>query len=350
MSCESDSCDPPPPRRQTASRQTRDSTTATAVATVYEHRRIVLAQGIERNNKDLPEDWKVPDASIALGAPVSVISDTEFECISHKQRVHYHAKIVNTKAAFIEALETPEIMTMYGGHARYGRGPCFGTDPSAGEDWQDSTPAQKNNRGIYRMGFPFIAIPASEAVEHGYTPNLVFSEGKPERGDCHPDLKARYSKLKQFTIDELDPSGALGRKLRPPADRLYWGYKGYEEGATKIFAVHDAGWKDTKMSPLDLAGTGFQCRVYCHFGCSSFKHNYPIVRGRGYYNWRRQGNERYCYWTTAPSRNYVNSVWLYHMFTYPKRNDFRPWKALLDYGVARTNSTLRGRGFNFGII
>jgi hypothetical protein len=56
MSSEGASSDPPPPRRQTASRQTSGSTTATAVAPVYEHRHIVLAQGIERNNKDLPTD------------------------------------------------------------------------------------------------------------------------------------------------------------------------------------------------------------------------------------------------------------------------------------------------------
>jgi len=65
--------------------------------------------------------------------------------------------------------------------------------------------------------------------------------------------------------------------------------------------VHHAGWRDTHSHPSEWGAVDVRYRVFCFFGCSSFLHNYPIVRKIA--RWRREGNERYAYWTTSPSRS-----------------------------------------------
>ena len=80
--------------------------------------------------------------------------------------VLYQIDLVEDKAAFREALLTDGIAVIYNGHARYGRGPCFGPPGNLpGDDWENG--AAPDTAGIFRMGYPFVGIPGHEIIGHG---------------------------------------------------------------------------------------------------------------------------------------------------------------------------------------
>jgi len=166
----------------------------------FEDRQIILAQGKQFRNGDRASPWSMPEvlrlsgadraditALTPAGNPVKVgsvwpnlkklkaipIEDAPggtFQFINAEQGVRYLIKVVNTKDAFITALQTPGAHVIYSGHARFGRGPCFGAGgDSTGEMWEEGTTAQD---GIFRMGFPFIAVDVHD-LTHGYTANLA---------------------------------------------------------------------------------------------------------------------------------------------------------------------------------
>ena len=103
-------------------------------------------------------------------------------------------------------------------------------------------------------------------------------------------------------------------------------------------AVLHAGWKGTKSVPDDLGAIDPLCRVFCHFGCSSFKHNYRIVRKEK--GWKREGNQKYAYWTTDIAIGVTDIYWLQSILTFPQFNAWDSWQASLDYAVRKTNAAL----------
>ena len=66
-----------------------------------------------------------------------------------------------------------------------------------------------------------------------------------------------------------------------------------------------------------------------HLGCSSFKHNYRILRFRK--NWQRTDTDRFAYWTTASSNGFTLVHWLHRLLTYPTYNAFESWRASLRF-------------------
>jgi hypothetical protein len=118
----------------------------------YEIREIVAAQGIQFHNADTekeislraqndPSELQARDqetiptslqndfpASTPEFDAITILDDKHAVFISHAQRVEYRLRVVDTKDEFKKALETPGILVVYGGHSRFGRGPCFGPD------------------------------------------------------------------------------------------------------------------------------------------------------------------------------------------------------------------------------
>jgi hypothetical protein len=234
------------------------------------------------------------------------------------------------------------------------------------------------------MGFPWIPIPVSEMLHHGYRA-LAVLEDKPAksaetRSSRHPDI--RLNRLKLMTLDELiDETNRTRDRLQTavakfkadPDDDIPEDLKGiYEKDASNIRGqltnvtdtsrfwvqhvnvyfrkanqwyrvrevILDAGWSGTNISPMDLGGTVMRCRCFCHFGCSTYKHNYPILRGSKYADWRREGNERYAYWTTNLSSSGTSAFWMYNIFRYSKRSAKLSWAPLLADAVQRTRNDL----------
>jgi len=344
-----------------ASRQESGSAGQTSLAPGLEERMITVAQGIERQNKDLPAEWKVPAAvaqrlrQAGLGSHIQELTDNRLVYLAQPQGVRYTIRVVTRKDQFKEALETAGIHVIYGGHARYGRGPCFGDNPAPGDDWGAGTNPRIN--GIFPMAHPYLAIPVGEIPEHGYKARPVLATDD-ELPDADRDKYIKIArlrraqgrradhKLKPMKVGDLD--SAVTRLLADvgSGDEVL-GYRGYSHGNLVTHIVLHAGWQNTAQ-PLDLGMTELRCRVFCHFGCSSFDHNYPVVRFLK--NWRREGNDRYAYWTTAPSNSGNRIPWLYHLLSYRKYNAFQSWHSHLRHALSNTNRELRDAGETYRLI
>jgi hypothetical protein len=354
-----------------------------------EVRHIVLAQGLQFNNSDMPGFCQLPDA-LSAGATarnywksypwcpqtlynrpalaLDIKSSTQFEYLSTAQNVRYIVERVLTKNRFKQALETPDVHVIYAGHARYGRGPCFGTNNAPGEDWENGT--RPNVTGLFRMGFPYIGIPGHEVSEHEYTVDLVSADVKLEAKYCEPQLAQHLSNLKALTLDEIDkirqanavsraavkaphlfsghkPLGGWGglAKHKDPK-KTYWIYNSYESGVNEIHLVIHAGWQNTASKPMDLDATKIDCRVFCHFGCSTYVHNQRVVRK--FKGWEKNGDAGFAYFTTDLSHGFLSVYWLYHLFTYDKPNQL--WEPSLSYAFKKTNADLSADKEVFRII
>lgn len=346
------------------SRWRKGSEAYTALAPpAYEEREIVLALGLENNWEAWQDDevWgeRIPPTPHflreKLGTRFRESGEDVYEYTSNRQRVHFTLRVVRRKDAFKEALETEGAHVVYAGHSRFGRGACFGPDAEVagrderyraepGEHWGLGTENAKN--GIFRMGFPVLAVPAKKIVAHGYSfaPVSVETGPKPAREDCHPDLRRAYGRLQSVGREEL--GGDVVELMRPPTGGAgpvplpVWGYQGYYHGERVWHVLLHAGWEGTANAPMELGQTRMRCRVFCHFGCSSYKHFYPIVRER--YGRERHGNEGYCYWTTdAAYAVSTSTFWIHNVLAYPRPNAFAPWEDSLHYARTKTNADLR---------
>lgn len=340
-----------------------------AVAGRIEFREIIMAQGIQFTNADMAssEPYGVlPDAltaavsskgrwlqSMRRRAPLAITETaTGFEFASADQNVTYRVRMVTQKDQFRAALLTANAHVIYDGHARYGRGPCFGILPTPGvvsstEDWENGTdPA---TTGIFRMGFPFIGVPVSEIFEHGYTAQLVPSTVQVTRDQSDRDMRAYVPYLQARTADRIDPRLRAQLSDNDPA-KTWWAYQAVSEGSLAWHVVLNAGWSGTVSAPYDLGATTPICRVFCHFGCESFWHNYPILRGEKFKNWQKQRDDRFAYFTNNLSITGTSTYWLYHLFTYPKANAFQDWGPSIAYAVAHTNADLRADSAGYQLI
>lgn len=327
-----------------ASRQTDGATTHTVLSPVYEHRDIRIAHGIEFHLDQMElADW-VPATYLDRILPsypnVEKVSATEY--LNHRQRVRFTLQDTTDKAVFRSWLETPGLHVIYDGHARYGRGPCFGrgTTATQSEDWGEGI--DRLTGGTFRMGYPFMGIEASEIAEHGYTADLMReSEGTPAREDCEPALRAYLGSLRARTLDEIPITFPV--RGHQPGDR-YWTYR--KSGERHV--IHRAGWENTVSTPSEWGSTNVQCRVFSHLGCDTFLHHWDLVRS--IIAWQREGNERYAYWTRQLTDSLVLSRWLANLIVYDVENAFLPWEESLAYAVKRTNRNIRAAGKSYRVI
>ncbi len=355
-----------------------------------ETRSIFVAQGIQFTNADMaaskpPEPYGVvPDALTASAAsraswrlaslrgraplPVTtvaltrdairIISPTDFEYTSSAQGVTFAVSVITTKFAYRSALLTANSHVIYDGHARWGRGPCFGVLPKPGEvshteDWETGT---SSNSGIFRMGFPFLSVTVDEVFEHGYTANPVSSDVTVTANDCDPDLRNFVGSLKAMTADQIgpastaNPAGLIAQLKDKDPTKKWWAYRAPDSGKIVWWVVLNAGWKGTPADPYDLGATTPTCRVFCHFGCETFHHNHTILRSDAFKAWKRTGDDKFAYFTTALSTTGTTTYWLYHLLTYPTMNAHLDWKPSIDYALKNTNADLAHDGAKYQLI
>jgi hypothetical protein len=328
------------------SRQHTGSTSHSTLAPAYERRLIRIASGIEAHDDQIPAEWRLQpylDSVLPHYPDVEKVSNSEYR--NHRQRVIFDLRQTTDKSVFRQWLETPELHVIYDGHARMGRGPCFGRVEEGAiqtEDWGEGN--NRTTSGLFRMGFPFIGIDAAEILEHGYTAHLLKeSEPIPASADCHPQLRPYLRSLHLYTPDQLHDGLAARLRNHQPGDR-YWAYHLGRE----VKVIHHAGWQNTTSHPHEWAAVNVRCRVFCHLGCSSFLHNFPIVRRQA--GWRREGNDRYAYWTTASSYPPTLALWIAHLISYNVENAFASWEPSLADTVTRTNRQLRAHGYSYRMI
>jgi hypothetical protein len=147
------------------------------------------------------------------------------------------------------------------------------------------------------------------------------------------------------TPEQIHPG--LKNQLRNHVDGdRYWTYR--EKRGGPLHVVHHAGWQKTLSTPNDLGGIKMQCRVFCHFGCSTFLHNQPIIRNKA--GWKHEGNEKYAYFTRRPAYALTFSRWIANLITYDVENAFKSWEGSLDHAVRRTNKDIRAANYRYIIV
>lgn len=342
-----------------------------------EIRRIVLAQGIQFTREDtlrlLADAQARGDAYQAwyyrailfpegLGDRLPGLFSYELEGAQHAlylnpaQNVLYQIDCVEDRASFRQALLTDGIVVIYNGHARFGRGPCFGPPGTLpGDDWENGADGERG--GIFRMSYPFVGIPTHEIIGHRYHPDpLPATEARPRAADCDPELRPHLGRLEARRVQDMqrDPMlvEVLAELLRMPVDseERFWTFQAVEdaEHGVETHLVLYAGWRDTPTAPADLGATDLACRMFCHFGCSTFQHNYRIVREQK--GWKRDGDQRMAYWQDALAKPIGTNIWLSHLMTYPRRQDWEPWTDWAAYAVRETNRELRAGGHQWQIV
>lgn len=340
-----------------------------------EEREIVIAQGKQFRNGDPSMVWSVPEVFRLPGAERAELSFTDDDGNVHKmsefnpglatldpipiedgpngtftffnqtQGVRFTIRVVNQKDEFVKALLTPGIQVVYAGHARFGRGPCFGGGgDSTGEMWEEGTTAgHPNQDGIFRMGFPFIAVPAHDPIEHGYTANLLAADVRPKAADCDPELRDRLGGLRAQTLDEINPE-LINHVRDPDPAKKFW-VLGKKKDPDVVMI---AGWENTLSAPDDIGAITPLCRSFVHMACSTFRHNHPVVRKLK--KWTHQGDERYAYWTTNLSTAIGDHYWIQHLLTYDQFNAFQPLEKSLEFSKDKSNALLRKDGELFRFI
>jgi hypothetical protein len=327
---------------------------------------IYLAQGIEGQNKDLKSlphyaDFEQPKYLEDQGLKITTFKSDKnlYKYKNEKLKTIYFIRLVTKKDEFKKWLEEDDAIVVYSGHARFGRGPCFGDSPAPGEDWGDGTISS----GIFYMGYRYLGVTASEILTHGYKAWLVpESENVGPKKEIHPWIrKKKYFKMtigqiianlkktkkilaalnKKYhgkmsddlkEVDSTTPSAL--RKLVAgnyspkqkfwcyKTERSYW-YKDVHTnkreriGLGIIAVVLRADWTKTKSDPMDLGATTIKCKVFCHFGCDTLHHSEIIVRDRK--GWRYDGQKGYAFMTTA-SIYEIDPYWLYNLLTGPYKS------------------------------
>ncbi len=342
-----------------------------------EVRRIVLAQGIQFTRNDtlgkLAENLALGDAYRswyyrAILFPEGLVDrlpgvfayelDGQLHALflNPVQNVLYLIDCVEDKAAFLDALRTEGTIVIYNGHARYGRGPCFGPPGNLpGDDWENGSDVDRC--GLFRMSHPFVGIPAHEIIKHRYhTQPLPSWEPRPAAADCDPEMRPHLGALQARRVSDMHRDPMLAELLAElfgvaaDSEERFWTFQAVEdqEHGTETHVVLRAGWRDTVSAPNDLGATELACRMFCHFGCSTYQHNYPILRERK--GWKRDGDQRLAYWQDNLAEPIGTNIWLTHLMTYPRYQAWQPWTDWVAYAVRETNRELRAGDFHWQII
>ena len=332
----------------TASRQPAGGSSFTTLAPAYEERLIILAQGKQFQNANIGE-YAIPDYLSSRLPNLAVTDDRNMSYSDDVQHVNFTIQRVTTKADFMTALNTAGAYVVYCGHARFGQGPCFGDPMDPGEEW-GSHSTDPTQTGVFRAGFPFIGLPIDEiADEHQYTVNPVSgSDAKPAAADCHPHARQMLGQMRTFTVDEFASKCAASTDQvaaflgNANTSDSFWGYDGTgESGKFERHVLCQCDWQNTDITPNDVGAVDMTCKAFICIACSTFVHHYPVVRQLK--GWTKEGDDKYAYWTTRVTYSSVMTArWLFRTLSYPRRNDFQPWQASLEWAKNMANADYAG--------
>ena len=318
----------------------------------FEIRELVVAQGLQFHNNDVEGRLrflaqKDPSALSVLGqmtiprslandfSDIVIRDDNNAVFISDAQRVEFRIRVINTKDAFKTALETPGIHVIYCGHARWGRGACFGPDlpidlansdgrDITGDNWEMGSDPVKF--GLFRMGHPFVGVPFIELDEHKYRMRPVPTSQKVNPADIDSALtnpnSLRPIKLRGTRFESL---------ILDPVVDTYFECTTVEGPGLLLFA----DFQNSASQPSDLGATDIQCRCFTNLGCESFDHFHSILRTRK--GFTRTETEGFAYFTTDLCDNRFPRQYIGSLFEFPERNDFKSWFPSLEFAVKRTN-------------
>ena len=325
----------------------------------FEIRELIVAQGLQFHNDDVERKIQFQSQSNPstltfvnqLTIPRSLLNDfpdivlqgdNSAVFISDAQRVEFRIKVINTKDAFKTALETPGVHVIYCGHARWGRGPCFGPDlpvdatrsdgqDITGDNWEMGT--DTNKFGIFRMGHPFIGVPFVELDEHQYRMRPVPVTTKVSPADIDPSLTIPSS----LSSINLRGSRFESRILDPVVD-AYFACQTLEGPGLLLFA----DFQNSSSQPMDLGATNIRCRCLTLLGCETFSHFHPILRKRK--GFARTETDGFAYFTSDVTSNQTFRLYIGSLFEFPERNDFKSWFPSLEFAKSKCNQKMAAVG------
>jgi hypothetical protein len=273
--------------------------------------------------------------------PIVSIGDNVYSYVSTEQGVVFTIRIVRKKSEYETYLNKPSVHLIYAGHARYGRGACFGAGREFGDAWEEGEPGNRADTGLFRLGFRYIGIPVSEILKYKYTADLVEkTEERLPREDCHPDLRPARYYMRGRTLMQIHPELIQYSRNKNPTTE-FWSYGAYSHNGHEMHVVLRAGWTGTLSAPHEIGAHEPKCRVFAFIACSTFKHNFPIVRKKKGWTKDAEANERFAYWTKRPAfSSRLATLWVYHILTYPEYNAYENWEPSLDYAVRQCNRDL----------
>lgn len=250
----------------------------------------------------------------------------------HNERagVSYEIHFGNTLGAFRRALATPDVGVVYMGHARNGRGPCFGAGNNGhGEHWNEG---DGSNTGIFRMGRRWIGVPAKDIVENAYSTGGVATLAqhfirRPTqlRGryaedelihyqDCDQDIRDHFAAVAENegaerpkTLGTLNPN-ASAQVTNVSSNEPVHSFVGAHHGEPADCLLIEAGAADLRRMTVE-------CRFFAHLGCSSGPHNAAVFRAHA----PLSSGKPYAVFTTAPASFYGWLVFLHHLLLGPVR-------------------------------
>ncbi|MFO0616633.1 MAG: hypothetical protein U0414_28830 [Polyangiaceae bacterium] len=268
-----------------------------------------------------------------------------------QQRIDYTIVFSGDRALFKTALETPDVGVFYDGHARYGRGPCFGPPgpppphgSNTGEHWNDG---DRNHTGIFRMGWDFLSVPASEIETHGYHTDVADtvryyrrivpppSVSNPvhiteDRSD--PDMRQHFSRIRDTPLARIHPDiRSFVRNVHVPGE--LHAHPGEDEDHPHRHAQYVV----LPAGAEHLRQTNFQARFLAHMGCSTHPHNSAVFRE---VVGPVVNDSKYAVFTTNLSFGWGAWLMVYHYLTYPFVSGGLPWGPHFAYAVDQTNTSL----------
>lgn len=265
------------------------------------------------------------------------------------QRIDYTLRFSGNRSEFQRALETPDVAVFYDGHARYGRGPCFGPPGpppgNHGNHWNDG---DGSTTGIFRMGWDFIAVPASEIEEHGYETNAAdtlhyyrrivppSSISNPpvhiEQHRCDHDMRGFYRRIRDTPIANIQPNvdGFVRNVDAPGQVHAYVAPHEDHPERSAHYILLPAGAEHLRRINL-------QCRILAHMGCSTYPHNHEVFRE---IVGPVANDAKHAAWTTNLSYGWGFLFLVYHYLTYPHVVAGQPWGPQFRWAVDHANASL----------
>lgn len=150
-----------------------------------------------------------------------------YKFYSDAQKITYLIRVAEEKHELKTWLAKPDVHVIYGGHARYGRGPCFGYPCKQGDRWEDGTGCRSGkispNDGMFRMGHDIVGVPLKDLYNHRYTTRPLQGAFKVNKKTCHRDIVNAKPPAQRIVVDpEMNVAGIQGNK--PNAAKENWGY------------------------------------------------------------------------------------------------------------------------------
>ena len=84
------------------------------------------------------------------------------------------------------------------------------------------------------------------------------------------------------------------------------------------------------------------------FGCSTATHYREVVQD--YNGFRQEENERYSFYTSAPTTAYLMKFWVEALLNYDRDNANQSWAAALAHAKETANKRLTARGSAFKVV